>query len=1123
MNKAATLSSLTRSVFVFGFLAFFGTLCHAQASTQGQWSSLETWPTRAVHTSLLPDSRVFFVSYYGESLQPNIWDPVTDTFAPAAAAPYALFCAGHTTMADGRIFIAGGHIADYTGYSHAVIYDPFKNSFTQVPDMNQGRWYPTTTVLANGDVLVVSGDVNSNTVVNPLPQVFQVASGTWRNLTSAQLMQALYPVMFVAPNGKVIYAGPEPETRYLDTSGTGAWTTVGFRKFTGWRDYGPGVIYDAGKILEVGGSDPPTATAETIDLNAATPAWTLTANMHFPRRQENAVVLPDGKVFIVGGSSGSGFDDSTHPVLPTEMWDPVTGQFTLMASIAAYRGYHSTALLLPDGRVLSAGGNIGGANAQMFSPPYLFAGTRPTISSAPTGVGYGQTVFIGTPDAATIAQVSWLRNGSTTHTFDEGARFMRLNFTQMNGGLNVTMPANRNLAPPGYYMLFLLNASGVPSVARIIQITQNGGATGTLTGTVTNTSGAPLDNAQVMTGTVSANTALDGTYTLNSVNAGSTTVTASLSGYQSASQDVTVTAGSSASVPPLQLAPVGPGNITGTVVDGSGNAIAGATVTGAALTAATSSTGVYSLTNIPAGSIALTASAAGYQPVSETVMVTAGNTTPAPAMTLISNNGNVTGKVTDSSNHAISGATVSFGGGTATTDATGTYNFTNIPAGTIQLVASAAGFQSVTQNVTVTAGITTTANFALTPASSSPGTVTGKVTNISTGGVISGAAVKWNTTSAASNSSGVYTLNNVAGGSQSVIASANGYLPLSSTVTVSGGTSTLNFQLSTAGILNVKVVTSSGAAVNGASVTLSGGVIATTLTGTTSASGLYSSNWIPIGSYTISTESVSESATVNTGQTTTITLTQQSGGATTGSISGTVTDPSGAALSGASVSTGVVAATSQANGGYTLANVNAGAATVTASLAGYQTATQTVTVTAGATTTANFSLTPVTTSSGSVTGKITNISNGAVLTGATVKWSTTAASTNSGGIYTLNNVNSGTETLTASATGYLPRSGTVAVTGGATSTLNFQLSTAGIIKVTAANSAGAADPGATVTIQGGVISTTVTGTTNSSGVFSSNWIPVGSYTITISEGGHTTRSKSAAVSSGATTTVNFTF
>jgi hypothetical protein len=1075
-----------------------------------------------VHASLLPDGRVFFISYYTESLQPNIWDPVTNTFAPTAAAPYELFCSGHTNMADGRIFLSGGHIADFTGYSHVTIYDPVQNSMTQVADMNQGRWYPTSTVLPNGDILVVSGDVDPNTLVNPLPQVFQVGSGTWRNLTSAQLMQALYPIMLVAPSGQVFYAGPQPQTQYLDTSGTGAWSPVGKHQFTGWRDYGPGLMYDVGKVLVVGGADPPTATAETIDLTATAPAWTYTGSMQFARRQHNAVILPDGKVFIVGGSSGSTFDDSTHPVFPTEIWDPATGQFTQMASIAAYRGYHSTALLLPDGRVLSAGGNVGGANAQIFSPPYLSAGAQPTISSAPAGVGYGQTVFIGTSDAATVTQVTWLRTGSTTHTFDESQRFMRLSFTQASSGLNVTMPSSGNISPPGYYMLFLVNSSGIPSVADIIQIAANGATTGTLTGIVTNTSGQPLANAQVTTGNMSANSAPDGTYMEVSVLPGAATVTASLAGYQSASQNVTVTAGNETTVPPIQLAPVNSGGISGSVVDSNGNPITGATVTGGGLTSVTNSSGAYALTNVPAGLITLTASAAGFQPATESVTVAAGNNTTASPMTLTSNLGNVTGKVTDTSNNPIVGASVSFGGGNVTTDTTGTYNFTSIPAGTIQLVASATGFQSVTQNVTVTGAQTTTANFTLATTTSSPGTVTGTVTNIATHGVISGATVKWNATSATTSAGGVYTLNNVAGGTQTITASAGGYLPVSSTVSVSGGTSTLNFQLSTAGILNVTVVTASGAAVSGAPVNLSGGNIPTSLSGTTNASGVYSSGWIPIGAYTVSSGSVSESATVTSGKTTAITVTQSGSSPTTGTISGTVTSSSGTALAGATVSSGGATMTTQTNGSYTLTNINAGAATVTASLAGFQTATQNVAVTAGATTTANFILSP-SAAAATVTGKVTNISNGAVLVGATVKWNNTAVSTNSSGVYTMPNISAGTQTLTGSATGYLPLSNTTTITGGATSTLNFQLATAGIIKVTAVNSGGAADPGVTVTIQGGIITTTVNGTTNGSGTFSSNWIPVGSYTVTLSQSGHSSQSKSATVTAGATTAVRFTF
>ncbi|HZD93737.1 MAG TPA: galactose oxidase-like domain-containing protein, partial [Candidatus Sulfotelmatobacter sp.] len=443
-----------------------------------------------------------------------------------------------------------------------MIFDPENNAFTALPDMNSGRWYPTVTTLANGDVLVVSGDVNSNTSVDPLPQVFQFETKTWRNLTSAQLSLPLYPHMFVAPNGKVFQAGPNHQTRYLNTEGEGSWSNVALLNSTGVRNYGPAVMYDVGKVVIFGGGDPPTATAEIIDLNAATPAWKFTSSMQSARRQHNAVVLPDGKILIVGGSSGSGFDNSSSPVLPTEMWNPATGRFTVMASIAKYRGYHSSALLLPDGRVLSAGGNVGGPNAQLFSPPYLFAGTRPAITTAPISVDYGQTAFVGTPDAASINQVSFIRAGSATHSNDMSQRFMRLNFTKTSTGLNVTMPANANLAPPGYYLLFILNDAGVPSVGSMVQISSAPVVNGTVTGKVTNTVGAPIQGASVSSGGNEAITGADGAYTLE-VPAGSANITAALGGYQSASETVSVTAGQSTAAPTLQLQPVNPGNVTG--------------------------------------------------------------------------------------------------------------------------------------------------------------------------------------------------------------------------------------------------------------------------------------------------------------------------------------------------------------------------------------------------------------------------------------------------------------------------------------------------------------------------------------------------------------------------------
>ena len=141
---------------------------------------------------------------------------------------------------------------------------------------------------------------------NRLPEVFQVGSNTWRDLTNAQISLGLYPRMHLAPNGRVFNSGPSTVTRYLDTSGTGAWTVVANHSVNVYRNNAPSVTYDNGKVLVMGGGDPPTNTAEVIDLNAATPAWHSIPSMAFARRQHNATLLPDGKVLVTGGTSGPG-------------------------------------------------------------------------------------------------------------------------------------------------------------------------------------------------------------------------------------------------------------------------------------------------------------------------------------------------------------------------------------------------------------------------------------------------------------------------------------------------------------------------------------------------------------------------------------------------------------------------------------------------------------------------------------------------------------------------------------------------------------------------------------------------------------------------------------------------
>ncbi|HEX6106025.1 MAG TPA: galactose oxidase-like domain-containing protein [Gemmatimonadales bacterium] len=445
-------------------------LAVATGSAAGQWSAPFSWPIVAVHASLLHTGQVLSWGKWGA---PYLWNPATGDFS-VLGNPYWLFCAGHSFLPDGRLLAAGGHISDDHGLPDAAVFNPATGSWSRVASMRYGRWYPTNTTLANGEVLVIAGRNQSGNHVN-LPEVW-TGSG-WRRLTTAKLRLPYYPRMWVAPNGKVFYAGEQRVTRYLSTSGTGDWDTVGFRKF-GDRNYGSAVMYQPGKILYAGGGRT-TKTAEIIDLNKASPAWQYTGSMAFPRRHHNATVLPTGEVLVTGGTRGTTFNEVSLAIRVAEIWNPATGAWTQLASNAVNRTYHSVSLLMPDGRVLHAGSgdaiNFDGPapdekNAEYFSPPYLFQGARPTITSAPTGAGYGQIFTVGTPDPSAIDKVSLIGLGSVTHAMDQGQRFLWLTFSRTSGGVRVTAPAGRNIAPPGWYMLFLLNGSGVPSVARMIRI-----------------------------------------------------------------------------------------------------------------------------------------------------------------------------------------------------------------------------------------------------------------------------------------------------------------------------------------------------------------------------------------------------------------------------------------------------------------------------------------------------------------------------------------------------------------------------------------------------------------------------------------------------------------------------
>ena len=438
----------------------------------GVWTAPFDWPVVAVHLHLLRGGQVLS---FGPKRTPIVWDISSGTFTEVPSTTQ-VFCSGHAPLPDGRLLVTGGHILHDHGLPDVNIFDPASRSWTAVAPMAQGRWYPSTTVLANGDMLTVGGADSSAAMVT-VPEVWNGSS--WHRLIGANLELPYYPWLFQAPNGKVFYAGHAKATYYLDTQGDGAWTFLGNSNY-GEREFGSAVMYEPGKVLIVGGggfnSSPlPTNTAETIDLTSPAPAWQYTGSMAFRRRHVTATLLPTGEVLVTGGTAGPGMNDVPGSVHQAEIWNPATGTWKTLAANAIDRIYHSTALLLPDARVLVAGSGERATNtdefdAEIFSPPYLFRGSRPTLSDAPASLSYGGAFSVGTPDAGSIAKVTLVRPGSVTHAINMSQRFISLSFQSSASSLTVTAPANGNLAPPGDYLLFLVNADGVPSVGRFVNL-----------------------------------------------------------------------------------------------------------------------------------------------------------------------------------------------------------------------------------------------------------------------------------------------------------------------------------------------------------------------------------------------------------------------------------------------------------------------------------------------------------------------------------------------------------------------------------------------------------------------------------------------------------------------------
>jgi fibronectin type 3 domain-containing protein len=449
----------------------------------GSWGPLTDWPLVPVHMALLPNGKVLAYDNVGDQAaetytdhtfsRATVWDPTTGTQTDVRVnTGYNIFCSGLAHLPDGTLFVAGGNKnAQLEGIEQTHVFNYMTNAWSLGPDMANGRWYPTVTPLRTGEMLI------SDTV----PEL-RTTGGYLRSLHVVQPLP-LYPWMDAAPDGRTFVSGPEPTMRMLDTSNGGTWQTFGQRDSLN-RDYGSHALFDVGKILVAGGANS-SRDARVIDLNGPAPQVTPTSPMANGRRQHNLTVLADGTVLATGGnSSGADKVDLSNGVYAAEQWDPATGNWKTLAAESATRQYHSTALLLPDGRVVSAGGGVCGGcdaagylnkNGQVFSPPYLFnpdgsPAARPTIAAAPASVGYGADFQIDTPDAAAIRKVALVRLGAVTHSVNMEQRYVPLTFGAGSGSVTATAPANPNIAPPGVYMLFILDANGVPSVSKMVSV-----------------------------------------------------------------------------------------------------------------------------------------------------------------------------------------------------------------------------------------------------------------------------------------------------------------------------------------------------------------------------------------------------------------------------------------------------------------------------------------------------------------------------------------------------------------------------------------------------------------------------------------------------------------------------
>ena len=499
----------------------------------GTWTILPyQMPINPISATLLPNGKVLIVAGSehdasntakgSESYRAAVWDPTgaTESSINVQELTYDIFCSGTAALPDGRSLIVGG-TSDYsfTGENRASIFNTATGQYVQSQNMHDGRWYGTATALGDGRIMAMSGLTQSGGTSQTIEIYYlRNAGARWGAPSSVPFSPPLYPRVALLPNGKVFYTGQGSGS--ANTNGwmfdptTGNWTVSVATTMN--RTYGSSVLLPllppsyTPRVMNFGGGSPATASTEIIDLSAASPSWAPGPSMSTGRIQMNAILLPTGKVLAEGGSVNNESPDT--PGKTADLYDPSGNTMSSAGTAAFSRLYHSTALLLPDATVVSMGSNPGPRGSyepaiEIYTPPYLYDSSdhlittkRPQITSQPftAPLAYNTPFQVSYTSNVPIASAVLVRPGSVTHAFNMEQRVIGLcgstsPCSALSNTLSLTTPPSGNIAPPGYYMLFLIDSAGVPSVATFIQLSPY--ATAAPRGAITAPTGNVMINA----------------------------------------------------------------------------------------------------------------------------------------------------------------------------------------------------------------------------------------------------------------------------------------------------------------------------------------------------------------------------------------------------------------------------------------------------------------------------------------------------------------------------------------------------------------------------------------------------------------------------------------------------